>query len=792
VVDEEKQGLVLMAQDGYLVDQKVKTLSLNGKGLTVAAYQSGQPIYVPDVTKDQRFFRGAKETLCELDIPLKVGDRVIGVLNLESPKINAFSDQDQRVFSSYAERAALAIQNALLFESVEQNGRQIALLGEMTASGLATSNLDELLLDILTKLRQLFHAGGGVSAEGCAVAIFLWDEYMRQVILFAAQSTLNDCIVELGETNLSETLLTIGQAQVFQLPVSSVSSQFNTETSPGLLLGLPLIAENQKLGVVWMEFQSSHRLSPRDIDLGEQAARQIALAIARIKTLEMAHRHAQEAENLRQANAALVSSLDLREVLNSILDHLEQVISFDRACVFMVQGNHLHVEADKGFNIQVAGFDFPADDSLLMQSALRGGPIIIDDVKYDSRYKQWGGTSDIHGWMGVPLIAKGEIIGFLTVDSRQFGAFDEQTAALAQVFANQAAIAIHNARLYNAEQQRGRELEALHTAATTLVSTLEIGVLIERIISAITIAIPGAMKGLLLMVDEAPSFLKVKASFGFNKPLVDEVLNTDSRFIADVVQLRQPLLFNRVQSGADLGLDRLAEEINDTQSVMIAPLEIEEKMMGVILLGSTFQGAFSQADLRLLTNFANTVAAAVHNAQLHSEVQELAITDPLTNLYNRRGFFELGQRELDHARRTGYALSVIMMDADLLKNINDTYGHDIGDQMLLVIADKCRSNLRKTDITCRYGGDEFAILLPESPLSSTIEVAERLRQSVAEVKLQTRRGNVSPSVTIGVANMDEDCKELEALLKRADTALYQAKAVGRNRVRIWQGESSSA
>jgi diguanylate cyclase (GGDEF)-like protein len=583
---------------------------------------------------------------------------------------------------------------------------------------------------------------------------------------------------KLGETNLTEALLTIGHAKVFQL---------NAEIPPGFLLGLPLIAENQKLGAVWIGFQSSRQPSPRDIDLSEQAARQIALAIARIKTLELANRHAKEAENLRQANAALVSSLDLREVLNSILDHLEQVISFDSACVFMLQGNHLHAEADKGFSVQVAGLDIPADDPLLMQSALKGGPIIIDDVSQDSRFNRWGGTSDIHGWMGVPLIAKGEIIGFLTIDSHQVGAFDVEKADLTQVFANQAAVAIHNARLYNAEQQRGRELEALHTAATTLVSTLEIDILIERIISAITIAIPAAIKGLLLMVDEAPSCLKVKASFGFQKPLVDEVFNADSHFIANIVQLQQPILIDHAQPGADLGLDQLAEEIKDIQSFMIAPLVIEEQMKGVILLGSTFPGAFSYADLRLLTNFANTVAAAVRNAQLHAEVQELAITDPLTNLYNRRGFFELGQRELDHALRTGYGLSAIMMDADLLKTINDTYGHDVGDQILLLIADKCRTNLRKTDIICRYGGDEFAILLPESPLSSTVEVAERLRESIAEFKLQTRHGSMSASVTIGVANMDEDCEDLDVLLKRADTALYLAKADGRNHVRIWQG-----
>ena len=784
LVDKDAGMLKAKSQAGYLsVD--LPELLLDGPGLTVAAYCSGQPVYVADVAQDPRFVIGAEATRSELAIPLKVGDNVVGVLNLESPVLDAFDEHDQRVFSSYAERASLAIQNALLFESIEQHGRQIALLGEITASALATSCLDQLLPGILEKLRLYFMAD--------SAGVTLWDEHKRQVIPFAIQGDRDHQPITLrfepGKAFLTTGLLETGQPTVIHPPKTDQTLNFDPAAEPSgqTIFGLPLIAEHQKLGAILITFHTLRRLSPPEVSFGEQAARQIALAIARIKTLEMAHRHAQEAENLRLANSALTSSLDLREVLNHILDHLEQVIAYDSACVFMVQGDHLHTEAAKGFSEPVAGLDYPLDDSLLLEASRLGRPMILADVSQDPRYRKWGGTVDIHGWMGVPLIGKGETIGYLTIDSRQVGAFDEEKASLAQVFANQASIAIENARLYFAEKQRRRELEALHTAVNTLVSTLEIQVLIERIILAATGAIPAAQKGLLLMVEGASSHLKVKAAFGFRDPPVKDMAFTlDSGYAAQSVKLQSPLLVNHLRPGQLLGDGEEVDEIQQIQSAIIAPLIIESQVSGVISLGSATPTAFSQSDLRLLTSFASTVAVAIHNAQLHADVQELAITDPLTGLYNRRGFLELGRRELNRALRPGYQLTAIMIDADLLKVVNDAYGHDMGDLMLRNIAEQCRQNLRKTDIVCRYGGDEFAILLPDSDLTAAVEIAERLRQIIAAIQFQSKQGPIQGTISLGVANLDPNSENLDVLLERADRALYHAKQAGRNCVSIWQ------
>jgi diguanylate cyclase (GGDEF)-like protein len=164
------------------------------------------------------------------------------------------------------------------------------------------------------------------------------------------------------------------------------------------------------------------------------------------------------------------------------------------------------------------------------------------------------------------------------------------------------------------------------------------------------------------------------------------------------------------------------------------------------------------------------------------EVERLAITDSLTGLYNHRHLFELEDREFQRARRYRLPLSVIMLDIDEFKQVNDTYGHAIGDQALKGVAECCRKELRGVDVIGRYGGDEFVAMLPETGLSAACQVAERLRKSIAEMVLDTKGGRVTVTVSLGIAALDDEHLTPETLLDHADQALYVAKENGRNRV----------
>jgi diguanylate cyclase (GGDEF)-like protein len=197
---------------------------------------------------------------------------------------------------------------------------------------------------------------------------------------------------------------------------------------------------------------------------------------------------------------------------------------------------------------------------------------------------------------------------------------------------------------------------------------------------------------------------------------------------------------------------------------------------------------FSQVDMDLLSNFANTITSAIHNAQLHSEIENLAVTDWLTNIHNRRGFFALAHKGLEYARQDRRSLSALLMDLDHFKSVNDRYGHAAGDEVIRAVADVCRLTLRETDLLGRYGGEEFVVLLPDSDENIAWEVAERLRGNIAQMRVMSAAGTIAITVSIGIAQYNPPYAGLDTLLQRADEALYSAKASGRNKVICWKGD----
>jgi diguanylate cyclase (GGDEF)-like protein len=227
-------------------------------------------------------------------------------------------------------------------------------------------------------------------------------------------------------------------------------------------------------------------------------------------------------------------------------------------------------------------------------------------------------------------------------------------------------------------------------------------------------------------------------------------------------------------------------EMRDIRSAVAVPLMVNNEPSGVLSLDSTRPAAFSEADLRLLVAFATTAAAAIDNAQLHAEVQTLAITDSLTGLTNRRAFDRALDTELSRAIRYGYPLTLIILDIDNFKAYNDTYGHPAGDRRLIAIAALLRANVRDPDLAARYGGEEFALILPHTDKEGALALAERIR-STAESAAARRSAVRAPiagfTISLGVATYPDDAGTAEELLQAADNAELEAKRGGKNQVR---------
>ncbi len=221
------------------------------------------------------------------------------------------------------------------------------------------------------------------------------------------------------------------------------------------------------------------------------------------------------------------------------------------------------------------------------------------------------------------------------------------------------------------------------------------------------------------------------------------------------------------------------------KSIIVAPFG-DRDVFGSLAIGRFREGRpFTEEDGKILRSLAFIFSFIVREEIEKRRLMERAIKDHLTKLYNRFYFEDEGNRELERARRYGYPLSLIMLDLDNFKQINDRYGHQKGDEVLIKFADVIRKNIRRTDMPVRYGGEEFLILLPHTNLEEAAKVAERIRESFSRVVFREGSEAFRLTVSAGVASCEpEDCA-LENLLHRADKALYQAKREGKNRTVVF-------
>ena len=234
-----------------------------------------------------------------------------------------------------------------------------------------------------------------------------------------------------------------------------------------------------------------------------------------------------------------------------------------------------------------------------------------------------------------------------------------------------------------------------------------------------------------------------------------------------------------VYTNAEFGLD-IKKGVFCRHSCSYA-LKIEDQDLGELKLMR--QAKFTSKDLEALETLLCCLIYPLKNATLYHKALKMAYTDPLTQANNRASFDHLIQREISLAQRHNKELSLIFLDIDHFKSINDGHGHECGDKVLEIVAKWIKSSLRKSDIMFRYGGEEFVVLLSETDLAGAEIVAERIRKTIARHTLSYDMTNLNITASLGVSTLHPE-DTVDSLVKRADEAMYQAKNNGRNQVRL--------
>lgn len=754
--------------------------------------QTRMPVIVSDTHRDESFLTTAVsgDYHCWLGAPVIIEGETAAIFSLDKVEPGFYTEEHARLLANFAAQASLAVRNATLFSAEKNRIRQLDGLRATLTAISAQLDVQVLLKEVLKRAVAL------MGVEFGELALYDPDEDLLHVI---ASENLKPETVG-AQVHRGEGLM--GEVDKTKKPFAVTDYSAWTGKMPGYerfninsVLAAPMLgAESDLLGVIGIGSTIKERKpSDDEIRLLNLFAQQATVALRNARLYEEAKRRAEEAETLRKAGAVVVSSLTQERTISLILEQLAHVVPYDSASVLLYKKNRLEIVGGHGFNDikPVLGMEISLDRSNPgARVFLDNTPIMIGDMSTEVPHFNQAHKNNniIHSWMGVPLKIQNHPIGILSLDGNSINQFTADHERLVTAFVDQVAIALENARLYEGAIQNASRFETLYKLSQVVSANIRS----EEIYPAIHEATSELMETeffSISLVDEKAGLIEDVYMVDRGEPLPLSSRPLGQGLFGRVLETGHALLFNTfsdemiAESGALVIGDPEEDEIS--QSVLVVPLKIGSRLVGVVSVQSYKPYAYTDTDVELLELLGANAAIAIENARLFSEVQELAVTDPLTGLYNRRKLIELGESEFARSARYERELSAIMLDCDGFKRVNDTFGHTVGDQVLKRLGEITLSCIRKADILARYGGDEFMILLPETGIDAALIVAERVLQDVTNAPFATNAGDLPFSVSVGVANLDKKVLSLGQLLDRADFASYVSKDTGGNRVTRW-------
>lgn len=546
--------------------------------------------------------------------------------------------------------------------------------------------------------------------------------------------------------------------------------------------------------------------------------------------------HLNEMTTISAITQAITSEIDFRSLLELIAQKVMELLRVQSLYIALLdeQKNLIEIPYMLDAGKRIYGETMQIGEGLTAHILKTAQPVTINQNYLETRQALHAFTpipehTGAHpkSWVGVPILANGQAIGVIGAsDDTSEHAFQQADVRLLGTVAANIGIAIQKARLYETAR---RELRERQRAEETLARRLHEISLISQVTQATSarldlndlidlIEFAGqkieevfrARSVFIALHDKQSNEMKVPYWTIGHKRVKATRFPMGVGLTGRVFTSQKPLLIgeNFKTRSKELGaILQHVDEFGYPKTWLGVPMSVGHETIGVISVQDyEKENAYSEFEINLLSTIASNIAISFENARLYEkirqdnlslqgkideiaalqlELREQAIRDPLTNLFNRRYLEETLARELSRAEREKIPLSVLILDLDHFKTFNDTYGHAAGDALLQALSKLLTERTRESDIACRYGGEEFVLVMPGSPLQAAQRRAEEVRQRFEQTLVPYDGHNLKATVSMGVAVYPAHAHSAQTLLKSADQALYAAKAGGRNKVVVF-------